>query len=85
MNWLERLRGQPTARETAKQRLQVILVHDRSDLSPGLLEVIKDEIIAVLSRHVPIIAEEVRVTVTQDARECRLVADIPLGNRHGRS
>ncbi|MFN3928268.1 MAG: cell division topological specificity factor MinE [Thermoflexus sp.] len=85
MNWLERLRRQPSARETAKQRLQVILVHDRSDLSPGLLEVIKDEIIAVLSRHVPIIAEEARVTVTQDARECRLVADIPLGNRHSRS
>jgi hypothetical protein len=25
------------------------------------------------------------VTVTQDARECRLVADIPLGNRQSRS
>ena len=56
MNVLSRLLGQkpPSSRETAKQRLQFVLVHDRNDISPGMLELLKDEIIAVISRHIDI-------------------------------
>ena len=80
MNLFNRLRGaaQPSSRETAKQRLQLVLVHDRSQISPGLIEIIKDEIIAVISKHVDIDREGVQVQFTQAERESRLVADIPL-------
>ena len=81
MNILNRLRGTtqpPSSRETAKQRLQLVLVHDRSQISPGLIEIIKDEIIAVISKHVDIDRDGVQVQFTQAERESRLVADIPL-------
>ena len=80
MNFWNRLRGvtQPTSRETAKQRLQLVLVHDRNQISPGLIEIIKDEIIAVISKHVEIDRDGVQVHFTQAERESRLVADIPL-------
>jgi septum formation topological specificity factor MinE len=39
----------------------------------------------VISRHVAIDAEGVEVTFSQSARETRLVADIPLLARRGRS
>jgi cell division topological specificity factor len=80
MNLFNRLRGttQPSSRETAKQRLQLVLVHDRSQISPGLIEIIKDEIIAVISKHVDIDRDGVQVQFTQAERESRLVADIPL-------
>jgi cell division topological specificity factor len=81
MNLLNRLRGAtqpPSSRETAKQRLQLVLVHDRSQISPGLIEIIKDEIIAVISKHVDIDRDGVQVQFTQAERESRLVADIPL-------
>lgn len=65
----------------AKERLRLVLAHDRANISPALLETLKDEIIAVISRHVAIDAAGVRVTFTQTPRESRLVADIPLAGR----
>lgn len=62
----------------AKERLQLVLVHDRADLSPGKLEALKDELISVLSRHIEIDQSAVRVTLTRDRETQRLVADIPL-------
>jgi len=80
MNLFNHLRGaaQPSSRETAKQRLQLVLVHDRSQISPGQIEIIKDEIIAVISKHDDIDRDGVQVQFTQAERESRLVADIPL-------
>ncbi len=46
--------AQPSSREAAKQRLQLVLVHDRNQIEPGMLELIKDEIIAVISKHLDI-------------------------------
>lgn len=79
-NLIDRLLGrQPSSsRETAKQRLQFVLVHDRANISPGMLDILKDEIIAVISRHIEIDRDGVQVTFTQGKRESRLVADIPL-------
>ena len=52
MGWLDRLLGRNvTSSSIAKQRLQMVLVHDRADLPPGLLEKIKDEIIEVIARQ----------------------------------
>lgn len=83
MNFWQRLRGgtQPSSRDMAKQRLQLVLVHDRNQIEPGLLECIKDEIIAVISRHIEIDPDHVEVTFTQGERENRLTADIPLLTR----
>jgi cell division topological specificity factor len=83
MNFWQRLRGgaQPSSRDMAKQRLQLVLVHDRNQIEPGLLECIKDEIIAVISRHIEIDPDHVAVTFTQGERENRLTADIPLLTR----
>jgi cell division topological specificity factor len=74
------LRGhrEPTSRDVAKQRLQLVLVHDRANISPGLLETLKDETIAVISKHVEIDRRGVQITFTQGRSESKLVADIPL-------
>jgi cell division topological specificity factor len=69
---------QPSSREAAKQRLQLVLVHDRNQIEPGMLEIIKDEIIAVISKHVDIDSTSVQVNFTEGDRESKLVADIPL-------
>ncbi|GAB4580968.1 MAG: cell division topological specificity factor MinE [Anaerolineales bacterium] len=62
----------------AKERLQLVLIHDRTDLAPGLLESMRDELIAVISRHVDIDSSAVRLEMAAEGREQRLVADIPL-------
>ena len=73
-------RGEPSSSDVAKQRLQLVLVHDRANISPGLLAMIKDEIINVISRLIEIDRNAVEINFSQQGRESRLVADIPLGN-----
>ncbi len=77
--FLDRLLGrdQKSAHQ-AKERMKLVLIHDRTDLSPGALEALKDELIAVISRHVEIDAGAVRIEMAQEGRQQRLIADIPL-------
>jgi cell division topological specificity factor len=79
MKWLDRLLGrQEPSSQVAKTRLQMVLTHDRSDISPGLIEKIKDDIIEVIARHLAIDPDNVVVNLTSTAKESRLVAEIPL-------
>ncbi len=62
----------------AKERLKLVLIHDRTDLNAGTLDALKDDLIAVISRHVDIDPNAVRIEMAQDGRQQRLIADIPL-------
>jgi len=42
---LDRFRGKQNSASAAKERLQLVLIHDRTDLSPGVMEDMRDEII----------------------------------------
>ena len=78
-SFLDRLTGRkPTSAQAAKERLKLVLIHDRSDISPGVLEALKGEMIQAISRHVQVDPAGVTVSITQEGREQRLVADIPL-------
>ena len=63
---------------SAKERLQLVLIHDRTDLTPGELDALKDDLLDVISRHVDIEPDAVRIGLERDGRSQRLVADIPL-------
>lgn len=75
MNWFT---GRKRSAESAKERLQLVLIHDRTDMSPAELTSLKDELIQVISRHVEIDADAVQIDLEHDGRSQRLVADIPL-------
>ncbi len=78
-DFFSRLLGRDTKSAVkAKERLKLVLVHDRMDLSPGILDILRDDLIQTISRHVEIDANAVRIEMTQDGREQRLIADIPL-------
>lgn len=89
MGILDRFFGTRSSKDTAKQRLQLVLVHDRTEIPPGMLALIKDDIITVISRRVNIDREQVSVNVTHANKESKLLVDIPLlsndsGNPPGR-
>lgn len=84
-SFFERLLGRErSSANHAKQRLQLVLIHDRTDLTPGAMESLKDELIAVISRYVEIDPNAVRIDMEQEGREQRLVADIPLRSSNRR-
>jgi cell division topological specificity factor len=70
--------GRKKSANSAKERLQLVLIHDRTDLTPAELEKLKDDLIDTISRHVQIDPQAVSISIAQDGRSQRLVADIPL-------
>jgi cell division topological specificity factor len=80
MRFLDRLfqHREPTSRQVAKDRLQLVLVHDRINISPAMLDTMKDEMIKVISQYVEIDPDGVEVTFSQSKRQSRLTADIPI-------
>jgi cell division topological specificity factor len=63
---------------SAKERLQLVLIHDRTDMTPGELNALKDDLLTVISRHVDIEPDAVRIGLESNGRSQRLVADIPI-------
>ena len=78
MTLFDRFFGRKSSADNAKERLQLVLIHDRTDLTPAELDSLKDDLIATISRHVEIDAQSMRIGVEHDGRSQRLVADIPL-------
>lgn len=78
MNFLERLLGKKNSADSAKERLQLVLIHDRTDLTPAELDSLKDDLIQTISRHVEIDPQAVQIGMEHDGRSQRLVADIPI-------
>lgn len=63
---------------SAKERLQLVLVHDRTDLTSAQLEALKDDLLKAISKYIDIDPDAVQIGVERNGREQRLVADIPL-------
>ncbi len=79
MGWLDRFfKSEEKSGTVAKSRLQMVLTHDRSSISPGLIEEIKDDIIRVISKRLEVDPDNVIVSLTTTRQESRLVAEIPI-------
>ena len=74
----DRIIGRKRSAKSAKERLQLVLIHDRTDMTQIEMEALRDDILAVISRHIDVDPDGVRIDLERDGREQRLVADIPL-------
>lgn len=62
----------------AKERLRLVLVHDRTNVSPQFLEALKEDLIGVISRYMEIDEENMDVTLQSAENQVALVANIPV-------
>ena len=69
---------QPASASTARDRLQLVLAHDRTDLSPELLDQMRREIFEVVAKYVDIDLEEGDVSLETEDRVTALVANLPF-------
>ena len=72
------LRRQPASATTARERLQLVLAHDRSDLSTELLDQMRREILEVVAKYVEIDMDEGAVSLETEDRMTALVANLPI-------
>jgi cell division topological specificity factor len=77
-DWFSKIAGRASSADAAKERLKLVLIHDRTDINPDVMEKLKDELLSVISHHVEIEPNSVKITMMHEGREQRLIADIQL-------
>lgn len=84
MNIFKLFSSKSSSKDMAKERLKLILIHDRANVSPELLNQIKEEILQVLSKYVEIDNGEIEVKMTKldedEGNSPALIASIPIRN-----
>lgn len=67
-----------SSKDIARDRLRLVLVHDRANVSPQFMEVLKDDMIKVISNYMEINEREMEITLTNTESSVALVANIPV-------
>jgi len=68
----------PTA-TVARERLQILLAHERASVGQeGLVATLREEILAVIAKHVPVERDKVRVKVEQDGEVSMLEIEVEM-------
>jgi cell division topological specificity factor len=79
IDFIQRLLGrEKPSGALARERLQLVLAHDRSDLNPELLEQMRREILEVVQKYVEIDLESGDVSLETGDRVTALVANLPI-------
>ena len=75
-----------TSKDTAKERLHLVLMQDRANVSADFLDLMKQEIIEVIKKYVEVDEKEIDVRLTNQSNEDgtngapALYANIPIIN-----
>ncbi len=67
-----------SSKNVAVERLRLVLVHDRANISPGLMEALKEDLIAVISKYMDIDEETMEINLNSEELSATLVANIPV-------
>lgn len=67
-----------SSKNVAKERLRLVLVHDRADMSPSLLNDLKEDLIKVISNYMEIDENALEVNLNKSDNTVALVANIPV-------
>ncbi|WP_105434937.1 cell division topological specificity factor MinE [Neorhizobium tomejilense] len=73
-NLFRKQRSAPTARE----RLQVLLAHERSSSGSDLVSLLREEILAVIAKHVQVDSDKVQVKMDRDENVTILEIDVEI-------
>lgn len=66
------------SKDIARERLRLVLVHDRSSVSPEVLNNLKEDLIKVIRQYLEIDEDALSVNFENDDQSVALVANIPV-------
>jgi len=72
------------SKDIAKERLKLVIIHDRANVSPELLELIKNEILKAIQKYIVIDDKLLEIQITRTPSEQKgefvpaLIANIPI-------
>ena len=67
-----------TSKDEAKQRLKFLLIHDQVDLSPAIMEEMKDEILKVIAKYVDFDQKGIDFHLERGDGSIALVSSVPV-------
>ncbi len=70
--------GGRKSKDTLKDRLKLVLTYDRAQISPGKMEELKKELLAVVQSYFPFEKDVIDVQIEQQGDSMRLVANLPV-------
>ena len=73
--WLRREKGSKT---TVKNRLQLILIQDRTGVAPEILDALRDDMFDVISKYFIVNIDDVEMSLEHEDDSVALVANIPV-------
>ncbi|MEM5790407.1 MAG: cell division topological specificity factor MinE [Syntrophobacteraceae bacterium] len=84
---LRRLFGDRQSGQVARKRMQFVLMHDRMDITPDILEAVKNDILKVLSRYMEIEDNSLKVDLEQGKDFMALISNVQVKRvyRHAES
>ena len=68
--------------QIAKERLQLVLIHDRASVSPEIMEELKREILNVISKYMDVNKSGMEISLENDSDSVALIANIPVQSLH---
>ncbi len=75
---LRRFLGDRPSGKVARQRMQFVLMHDRMDITPDIMEAVKNDIIKVLSRYMEIDDGSIKVDLEQGKDFMALISNVQI-------
>lgn len=66
------------SKNAAKERLRLVLIHDRASVSQETLDAMKRDLIQVISRYIDIDVSDVEFKMESEHEKVALVANIPI-------
>lgn len=66
------------SKDVAKERLRLVLLHDRASVSPQYLDLLKGDMIKTVSNYMEISEQDMEVSLTREDQKVTLVANIPV-------
>ncbi len=84
---LRRFLGDRSSGQVARKRMQFVLMHDRVDITPDMMESLKNDIINVLSRYMEIDNRSIKVDLEQGKDFMALISNVQIKRvyRHAQS
>ncbi|MFA6851046.1 MAG: cell division topological specificity factor MinE [Selenomonadaceae bacterium] len=67
-----------SSRDVARDRLKVVLIHDRANISPEVMNHLRDDIIKVISNYMEINQQDMEISLANDDDSVALIANIPV-------
>jgi cell division topological specificity factor len=81
LDLLQRILGKETGRASknvATERLRLVLMHDRMDLTPQMMDSLRSDILKVITDYLEIDETNMEISFHRDKGSIALVASIPV-------